>query len=103
QQHPVNPIILEILIQTIKITKHQTENIKTTSCKSYNPGHPDSDNYQLPNTKQKIYQQHPVNPIILEILIQTIKITKHQTENIKTTSCKSYNPGHPDSDNFPIP
>ncbi|MDD1474014.1 hypothetical protein MEO41_22265, partial [Dolichospermum sp. ST_sed4] len=46
-----------------------------------NPGHPDSDKIKLPNTPQQNYQQHPVNPIILDILILTIN--KYQTPNRK--------------------
>ncbi|MDD1444309.1 hypothetical protein MEO93_29015, partial [Dolichospermum sp. ST_sed3] len=61
--------------------KHHTENIKIKSCKSYNPENPDSDNYELPNTTQKISKSNPVNPIILKILIQTI--TNYQTPHRK--------------------
>ena len=49
-----------------------TKNHPTTSCKSSNPGNPDSDK-KITNSPPKIIQQHPVNPQILKILIQTKK------------------------------
>jgi len=69
-----------------------TKNHPTTSCKSSNPGHPDSDK-KITNSPPKIIQQHPENPQILEILIQTKK-SPTPTKNHPTTSCKSSNPGH---------
>jgi hypothetical protein len=46
------------------------DNQTTTSCKSSNPGYPDSDKkiLKIPTANK---QQHPENPLILEILIQT--------------------------------
>jgi len=55
-----------------------TKNHPTTSCKSSNPGNPDSDK-KITNSPPKIIQQHPENPQILDILIQTKKSpTPHQ-------------------------
>ncbi|MDK2463081.1 hypothetical protein QHH11_28915, partial [Aphanizomenon sp. PH219] len=65
-------------------------------CKSSNPGHPDSDKI-ISTSSKTILPSHPVNPQILDILIQT-KSSQLPTNNHPTTSCKSSNPGHPDSD-----
>ncbi|MBO1057768.1 MAG: hypothetical protein HEQ27_15100 [Dolichospermum sp. JUN01] len=50
--------------------------------------------FQLIITHRKYKLQHPVNPLILDILIQTTNNPKH-----KPTSCTSLNPEYPDSDN----
>jgi len=49
---------------------------------------------------------HPVHPQILDILIQITRIFNDKKTNLnihikndKLPSCKSSNPGHPDSDN----
>jgi hypothetical protein len=63
-------------------------NNKITSCTSSNPGYPDSDKKILKiSTANK--QQHPENPLILDILIQTIKILKIPTSN------QQQHPGNP--------
>ncbi|MTJ45464.1 hypothetical protein [Dolichospermum flos-aquae] len=51
---------------------------------------------KITNSPPKIIQQHPVNPQILEILIQTNKNHQLPTKNHPITSCKSSNPGNPD-------
>ncbi|WP_236630482.1 hypothetical protein, partial [Aphanizomenon flos-aquae] len=45
-------------------------NLAITFCKSSNPGHPDSDKI-ITTSSKTILPSHPVNPQILDILIQT--------------------------------
>jgi hypothetical protein len=65
-KNPVNPLILDILIQT-KIFNYS--------------------NHQNPNPNK-----NPVNPLIMDILIQTKYIDKHN--QIKLTLLKIYIPFH---------
>ncbi|MBD1218836.1 MAG: hypothetical protein H9536_16240 [Aphanizomenon flos-aquae Clear-A1] len=57
---------LSIIPKSVYFIDNQT----TTSCKSSNPGYPDSDKkiLKIPTANK---QQHPENPQILDILIQT--------------------------------
>ncbi|MEA5531526.1 hypothetical protein VB638_18460, partial [Dolichospermum sp. UHCC 0684] len=63
--------LLSNILKSVLLIDNQT----TTSCKSFNPGHPDSDKkiLKIPTSNQ---QQHPANPLILDILIQTKKSSK---------------------------
>ncbi|AFW95992.1 MULTISPECIES: hypothetical protein [Nostocales] len=61
--------LLSNILKSVLLIDNQT----TTSCKSFNPGHPDSDKkiLKIPTSNK---QQHPENLLILDILIQTKKL-----------------------------
>ena len=61
--------LLSNILKSVLLIDNQT----TTSCKSSNPGHPDSDKkiLKIPTSNK---QPHPVHPQILDILIQTKKL-----------------------------
>ncbi|WP_217385584.1 hypothetical protein, partial [Dolichospermum sp. UHCC 0259] len=71
---------LQFILSIIPKSLFLIDNKITTSCTSSNPGYPDSDKkiLKIPTSNK---QQHPENPKILDILIQTKKILKIPTAN----------------------
>jgi hypothetical protein len=73
--------------------KHQPKINQLPSCKSFNPGYPDSDNFYFFISRRDAEKTEKMQKLSAFICVYLRLI-------FDISSCKSFNPGYPDSDKF---